>query len=410
MAVPTKYAFWALASLVAATCHASQNVESVVTPKQLAEILTQFHADAGRLQIVKVRESTPFRLLAICSGERGQHWRLGLQVEPQHPNRLDVFSFAVSDYWSAPAVASWVQVDSLLGVLPGRVALSVWSLDDTDEHTRLHGLNASGQLAIGSTFKLYVLGALSEAVQRQRIQWSDSVRIRDEWKAIGSGKLRERPSGEYLSVLELAIEMMAISDNSATDHLIHILGRENVESWMRPRHSVPMRNIPFLTTREFFGLKFGADSSQLERYVAATVEARRDLLERAARNPPIRFPLDKPFAIDQVEWFASTDDLCQAMFALREYARQPELEPVLDAMSTRRRGLRLDADHWTHIAYKGGRESGVLNLTWLLQRADASWIALSVTFNDSDTDIDVAQASAAALAAVRVAARVEIGH
>jgi hypothetical protein len=357
---------------------------------------------------VNVRAIDPLRLVAICLGSRGQHWRLRIQTEAPPPHRLDVFSYHVSDYWSAPALRSWAQVDSLSASLPGQTAFSVWGLDESHTPRKLHGYNATEQLAIGSAFKLYVLGSLSEAVVDGRVAWTDTVPLRDEWKAIGSGKLRERKSGERLTVLELATEMMAISDNTAIDHLIHIVGRDAVESWMRQVHSVPDRNHPFLTTREFFGLKFGNDPSLMDGYLAAGVEERAAWLERAADSSPDRFPLEFPVAIDRVEWFASTDDLCRVMFRLQHQAERPGLGPVLETLSTGRSGPRLDPGHWARIAYKGGREVGVLNLSWLRQRHDGRRIAVSITFNDPEKDIHVEKTLAAALAAVRVAASADL--
>src|SRR3546814_8402119 len=49
---------------------------------------------------------------------------------------------------------------------------------------------------------------------------------------------------------------LSVSDNGATDTLIHLLGRDAIEARMRAAgHSDPSRNIPFLTTVEAFALK-----------------------------------------------------------------------------------------------------------------------------------------------------------
>ena len=50
--------------------------------------------------------------------------------------------------------------------------------------------------------------------------------------------------------------MISISDNTATDHLLHHLGRRNVEGQMVAMgHGTPQRNRPLLSTREMVMLR-----------------------------------------------------------------------------------------------------------------------------------------------------------
>ena len=203
------------------------------------------------------------------------------------------------------------------------------------------------------------------------------------------------------------MEMIAISDNTATDHLIHHVGRRKVEAWMARHHGQPELNVPFLTAREFFGLKYGNDQELLQRYVLATETDRRTILQKAALAEPIGFPSETPVAIDTVEWFASTDETCLLLFALREMDGVAESTELMSVLTTRRRGIRLGPDHWKVVAYKGGRETGVLNLSWLLQRYDGRWYAVSATFNDSSEDIAEEQTSGLAVAAIRLLASID---
>src|SRR5690606_32038451 len=106
---------------------------------------------------------------------------------------------------------------------------------------------------------------------------------------------------------------ISISDNTATDALISILGRERIEA-NRPR------NVPFLTTAEFFRLK-GPDGAALFRdYLAAPAQARRALLPKIDALPVPRQL--RPEVPSEVEWFLTAKELCGL---LSETAGHPAL-------------------------------------------------------------------------------------
>lgn len=84
-------------------------------------------------------------------------------------------------------------------------------------------------LPLASVFKLYVLGALVEAVDGGGITWDDPVTVRDELVSLGEGPMAEVEPGTTLPVRQLALWMIRESDNTATDHLMDIVGREAVE-------------------------------------------------------------------------------------------------------------------------------------------------------------------------------------
>ena len=78
--------------------------------------------------------------------------------------------------------------------------------------------------------------------------------------------------------------------------------------------------------------------------------------------------------------------------------RSPRLAP-LSAILRKNPGLPaaeltpkgLPANTWKSIAYKGGSEPGVLNLTFLLTRSDDKVYCLSVGINDPSAPIDEAK-------------------
>jgi hypothetical protein len=56
-------------------------------------------------------------------------------------------------------------------------------------------------------------------------------------------------------------------------------------------------------------------------------------------------------------------------------------------------GMQVDAARWPYVGFKGGSEPGVLQLTWLLRRADDRWFVLSMTVDDPTSAADHALAA-----------------
>ena len=128
-------------------------------------------------------------------------------------------------------------------------------------------------LAVGSSFKLAVLAAVQEAVRSGEHRWDEIVRLRADNRSLPSGILQDWPDGAALTVQTLATLMISISDNTAADTLIHLVGREAVERFSP-------RNRPFLTTSEAFKLKNPKNADLKEAYLSASETERGILLEQ----------------------------------------------------------------------------------------------------------------------------------
>ena len=90
-------------------------------------------------------------------------------------------------------------------------------------------LNADEPLAVGSTFKLLILQELQDQIAAGQHQWTDVIPLKEEWKSLPSGILHTWPTGSQLTLESLATLMISQSDNTATDHLLNIVGRKTVE-------------------------------------------------------------------------------------------------------------------------------------------------------------------------------------
>jgi beta-lactamase class A len=196
------------------------------------------------------------------------------------------------------------------------------------------------------------------------------VLLNPAWKSLPSGVIRTWPDQTPLTLATLANEMISISDNTAADALLSIAGRDNVEA-------IAPRNRPFLSTREAFTLKDPANAALLARYRAADPAGRRVLLPEIDQLPlpdAAIFASGKPVATD-IEWFFTPVELCTLIDGVRDLGAM-QINP----------GVAIKKD-WQQIAYKGGSEPGVLNLTTALTARSGRHYCVSATWNN-DVPLD----------------------
>jgi hypothetical protein len=290
------------------------------------------------------------------------------------------------------AGVSWTSLDRQVGQYAPDSNMLVAELTG-DACQPIHSLRSDEQLAIASTFKIYVLGELARQVKDGTLRWDTPVTITDSLRSMPSGDFAWMPAGRQATVQELATAMMAYSDNTATDHLIGLLGRDQVESaFAAYGHADPAVNQPLLLTRELFAIKMWQSADWMTRYATASNEEQLQILtseiDGMAINPSGGWGhWNGPTAIDGIEWFASADDLCRAMKTLWDLGAEPGLEPVREIL-TRNRGGVGDTAMWPHAGQKTGYEAGVVNATYVLERHDGHVFFVSIGFNHPQWVVD----------------------
>src|SRR5262245_46167634 len=85
--------------------------------------------------------------------------------------------------------------------LPGKVSYAVWKLGEKPEV--LAELAPDQPLAIGSAFKLYVLGALARDVATGKRKLTEVVTLEDARRSVPSGQMQEWPTGTPVTLATL---------------------------------------------------------------------------------------------------------------------------------------------------------------------------------------------------------------
>jgi beta-lactamase class A len=286
-----------------------------------------------------------------------------------------------------PPPASWAQADRELAGLAPDASLLAARVSPGGSCTPAHQVAAGTARPLGSIFKLFVLGALGHQIAAGRVSWNQPVTVTAQLKSLPSGQLQNDPDGTQISVLDTAAKMISISDNTAADMLINLVGRSAVEAQDQQWSGHAALNLPFLTTREVFILKLSHWPALANRYIAANEAGRRALLTSTVDRTPLpalaaAHAWTVPRDIDTLEWFASPEDICRAFAGLRQLASRPGLAPLGSVLSANDGGAGLDPARWPTVWFKGGSEPGVATLGYLATNSKGQTFVVVAMLSD----------------------------
>jgi beta-lactamase class A len=291
-----------------------------------------------------------------------------------------------------PPPASWAQVDRDLAALAPDTSLLAARVSPGRGCTPVHQVAASTAGPLASMFKLFVLGALAHQIAAGRVSWNQELTVTDALKStgeIGPGLLQNDPAGTRVSVRQTALQMISISDNTAADMLIHLVGRPAVQAQDRQWSAHAALNVPFLTTRELFLLKY-IHPALASQYLRLAPGRRAAFLASAVDPLPVglsqaqlqSLATASPTDIDTLEWFASPDDICRAFAGLQQLAAQPALAILGSILSANNGGIGLDPAQWPTVWFKGGSEPGVLTLGYLATNSKGQTVVVAAMLSN----------------------------
>lgn len=369
-----------------------ESFTSRVSEEQFSAIFDEAERRYGPLVgLESVEQTSPTGANIALRFERGIAWGVfNLSRKPPHR----VAGILVTNV--GPADDSTGKLLADIQALPGEASILITPLDGGEP---VLSYNADRHLGIGSAFKLYILSTLAHQVAAGERSWSDVVPITTMGHPTGAS--RDWPEGAPVTLHTLATLMISVSDNTATDNLLSVVGRDAAEAEVAASgHSEPALMVPFMSAREMGVLKIGGD---LEAYRAADAVGRLAALKATAGSKIDMFEFmtaftGAPNAID-IEWPASGEDVTNLMRRIRELEdpRAREIMAVSPAVAA-----NLSGD-WQYIGYKGGSEPGVLNSSWLLQDHAGGWHVVTLSWNNSDAAVDRQAFSALAMRAIALA-------
>ncbi|MEP6619384.1 MAG: serine hydrolase [bacterium] len=348
-----------------------------VTRAQLLSIFANLHAEHGAV----VRVAGPGEDAAAGGSHSfvfgdGVVTSVKMVLEDREPFRISslLLGAPVRPETTLPALAA------TLAKFNGTASLYIAPVDG-DRLTSLAEYQAQRPLAIASTFKLHVLDVLTRAIRQHEHQWSEVVTLREEDFSLPSGVLHTWPVGTPLTLQTAASLMMSISDNTATDLLIRVLGRARVEAAIvAGEPEAGNANTPLLATSEYFRLLV-ADSGRTAGRVANSPQDRRALLPELRRQPLPDPALPLATAQAKVGWFGTAAGLAQELHRLRLDGGADSEENVALQILGITRGLATDRAQWPYGGAKGGDVAGVFSYATLLESHSGRWYTVAFVWN-----------------------------
>jgi len=391
------------------TAHFDKAFLAQVTPSQLNAAL----AGVTSLRLDAITTATPSSLVMTVTANGQSKLTVTIAVDSTGLISGLLLQPAGSAATPPPVPATWAGVDRQIRSVAPHVRLLVASVNG-NTCASIHAIDAGPPAPLGSAFKLYVLDALARAIAAGTVSWNQQLTITSQVKSLPSGKLQNDPDGTKVSVRQAAADMISISDNTAADLLITLLGRTAVEAAARESGIAdPGRDVPFLTTRELFVLKLDDWPRLASRYLALGAAGRSALLAGTVDRVPLASldpaPWTAPRDVDSLEWFASPTDICHVYASLAALARQPKLAPVASILQINNGDMNLDPSRWRSVWFKGGSEPGVLTLNYLATTSGGKSYLVSVLTEDPAAPLKETQAELTLISAVKGAFKLAAG-
>ena len=191
-------------------------------------------------------------------------------------------------------------VDDAIAKVPGVAGVAARHFDT---HARVRH-NADTEFFTASTFKVPLLLELLRRVDRGTIDLARRIELTDAMRVSGSGVLKELEAGLRPTVRDLAMLMIVISDNVATDILYEMVGRDNLSATIRELGLTKTR-IP-MSTRELLYSITGLDPEDPSH----TFNMVADRMRRQ------EFDLEADALDEEKSDVSSPDDMCELLEAV----------------------------------------------------------------------------------------------
>ncbi|MBB5699505.1 serine hydrolase [Sphingomonas yantingensis] len=349
-----------------------ERFRSEVPKARFDALAAQIAAGLGKPKgVERIDRANALEATATIGYERG---RIGVALTLMPGGTRQVAGFSITG--SAPRQDSFAAIVAEAAKLPGTVGFGVYALEDPAPRA-LAEHRGEAAAPIGSAFKLWVLAELAAQVAEGKHRWEDVAPLAPA--SLPSGITQGWPAGTPMTLQSLATLMIAISDNTATDTLIGVLGREAVDARAA---ALGADRLPVLTTAEAFRLKHPAAAALAASWAALTPDERR---ARLADPALAKVPLDPALFGDtavrpEIEWFASPRGITKAL----DWLSRKGGPIALAILAT----PRADPHGLAYLGYKGGSEPGVLSFNHLARDAQGKWYAVIASQYRADAAVD----------------------
>lgn len=402
--------------------HLSPELARQVPPREFLGVIAQIRRDVladGPATLERLSPGdVPQRATALVRAPRsGQYLQIALSTDER--GKIAAVSFVPVAATAVEGLPTWTALERELSTwVTGspstrRAGLSAVALADPAKGsaslTTIRASASGRALPIGLAIRGVILATIAEQINAGQRRWTDEIVVLDALKSLPPGQTQLEREGTRLTIATLAERMMELGDLTATDHLLHAAGRQNVEATMARLGWAEDRNVPILSTMDRLRILFGPDTGVAERWISAGEAERRAMLEpggAVATQPPVRAdgPIEAPRpGAGEIGWDASPEELSRLMAELVRL-RQADTTGTL-ARLLPRAGPDVEGPVWRETIRLSAGEPGLIVACWAGLRADGRWVVVSTVFSEPGRVMEEARLRPIAAAAMALAGR-----
>lgn len=285
---------------------------------------------------------------------------------------------------------NYEQTAERLDTLTNELGILVARIDSDNQCVPIYEQNPAQPFSTASIFKVWVMGALAQAIEDGTISSFEELSLTSEYLT-PSGTINSEPLGTTFPVSDLATLMLGISDNTATEMLLRLVGRERLESILTEyNHANSELMTPFLSMNEAFHLYWTVSQEDVISYIDGTEQYQRDYVNNTLEplGRVTSYPQENAIALVDALWQGSPYDVCYAIAGLRKLNDTTEGFMVADrAYGAETVGVNIRSK-WERVWFKGGSladSKGQLVTTfgWLLESDDrGAFVVVAMGNND----------------------------
>ena len=353
-----------------------------VTPAQWQTFLQNLRTTYPNARITDVIALSPVRATVVIDAPGSPPPSGFVTFGARYTGAKRITQFGVSTYggsvqYPVDQALTLAQAADKFATLSTAPALLVGRINrNTGQCSEIIGRNPDTARATASIFKTWVLGGLGRAIAAGPVSAADGVPL--VASEIAPRPINNEPLGTVFPVRDLAMLMMGISDNTATDLLHQLVGRELIGQAV-DAYGVTQPDLlkPVLGISEQFHLFNNFPLAEALTYVNGTQAFKNQFLqERIVPLGPNTGGIHSNTSLyTDGSWRASPSDICRAFGQLRRLPQGSEALLTVDAAfgaQAAQPDVRAD---WDRVWYKGGSlASGangfhVLTHAWMLENA-----------------------------------------
>ncbi|MFK8047817.1 MAG: serine hydrolase [Halioglobus sp.] len=243
-----------------------------------------------------------------------------------------------------------------------------------------------------------MLGALAQAIEDGDIAIDSTVRFTDAEIVPAGATINDVPLGTQVPLRDMSALMMGRSDNTATDHIHELVGREKIESVAKAYNNNEARGlVPFLSTNEQFQVLWGLSPEQADDYTKGSDSVQRDFLRSLIEplGPVTSFTYNNEDSLRDSSWRASVLDVCKGIAGLRQFDNRSDAFSIVDTSFGAEAVLTTLRQKWDRVWFKGGslangRGNYVLTMAWLLESDDrGAHVVILMANNEDGSNIEL---------------------